>query len=124
MSDSKYLRQLGTHLVTVRDAKRDTPSPIAGRIADIVVLESEDGRLIDAKFGIDPRTGNHFPQAVDALNALKFACGCSGRPAKDCIGKQLIILVEPKDGNGKRYWNVTRFWPASEWLDDDFGGGF
>ncbi len=114
----KYIRELTLLMFTVKEMKRDTPSP-TGRESNLVVLEDAEGRRIDAKFNLykDPRTGEiaYDRKARESAECLWNALGVPYGDKRGAIGRKVIALVEYNDTPQKRYWNVTRFWPASEW---------
>jgi hypothetical protein len=123
----EYLRQLGVFMVEVKDVLVDTPSPNRGREAASAVLMTignktcPDGLLIDAKWNISGWDGKK-PRFTDlvlkSLQSFKMACGVStASDTTTTIGKRVIVLVEPRDQPEKRYWNVTKFWPAIEWAE-------
>lgn len=115
MTDERYIRELGCFMVKVKKLTKDKAP--TGQHYDVVVLEDDRGRLIDAKFAIDKnfdRTGVRYNQGTQkAFESFVDACG--GDVTK-LVGQDLIILVAPKDSTtGKRYWNVSGYWPVSEW---------
>jgi len=106
--DNKYLRQLGVFQVTVKDVKK---TEWKGKESMVAVLEADDGRLIDAKYGLplNDISKKQVAKILKVAGVEKFS---------DLKGKKLAALVAPSEYKDKVYWNASNFWDII-WLNGE-----